>query len=72
MVMEQGNLRDTGKVEIERIFESSRLAGELMACAYENLVPIKQYFLNSVRTDELSDEVRRASVMEEQRCAVGM
>ncbi len=72
MVMEQGNLRNTRRVEIERVFESSRLAGELMDCAYENLVPIKQHFLNPVRTDELSDEVRRSSGMEEQRCAVGM
>ena len=68
MVMEQGNLRNTRRVEIERVFESSRLAGELMACAYENLVPIKQHFLNSVRTDE----VCRSSAMEEQQCVVGM
>ena len=72
MVMEHDNLRGTRRVEIERIFESSRLAGELMACAYENLVPIKRHFLNPVREVELSDNFRRLSAMEEQRCAVGM
>jgi hypothetical protein len=39
--------KDVKSLKIERVFKSSRLAGELMARAYENLVPISRQTLNS-------------------------
>lgn len=33
-------------LKVERVFANSRLAGELMAGAYENLVPISRKSLN--------------------------
>ena len=68
MMTERNNPKGTRGLEIERVFESSRLAGELIACAYENLVPIKRHLFNSAQEVELSEK----PPMEGQRCAVGM
>jgi hypothetical protein len=48
MAMDCKSIKDVKSLKIERVFETSRLAGELMACAYENLVPISRKSINSV------------------------
>lgn len=40
-------LKDVKSLKIERVFKTSRVAGKLMASAYENLVPIPRQSLNS-------------------------
>lgn len=38
--------KDVKSLKIEREFKTSRIAGELMACAYENLIPISRRHSN--------------------------
>jgi len=42
MAMDGKKEKDVKGFQVERVFESSRLADELMARAYENLIPISR------------------------------
>ena len=72
MAMDCRHGKDVNGLKIERLFESSRLAGELMACAYENLVPIRRHVLNPAWAKQLPDGFRRSSFREAPRCVVGI
>lgn len=72
MTMDRKKAKDAKRLKIERIFESSRLAGELMACAYENLVPIRRQALNTMPQIKPSDKLWGQINMEKQRCAIRM
>ena len=72
MAMDCRHRKDVEGLKIERLFESSRLAGELMACAYENLVPIRRHVLNPAGTRQPPDGFRRSSFKEEPRCVARM
>lgn len=63
--------KDAKNLKIERVFETSRLAGELMACAYENIVPISRRPLNTTKKIELPRE-RWFQNKDEQKCVMGL
>ena len=67
MAMDCSHGKNARGLKIERLFESSRLAGELMACAYENLVPIRRQVLNPAGAKQLPDGFGRSSFREEPR-----
>jgi hypothetical protein len=64
------NPKDIKSLKIERVFESSRLAGELMACAYENLVPISRQSINSALLWKSSDKLRGQITEEKRQCMI--
>jgi len=72
MAINHKRARDAKSLKIERVFESSRLAGELMASAYENLVPIRQQALNTMPQIKPSGKLWGQISMEKRRCAIGM
>lgn len=57
-------------VEIERVFQSSRLASEFMARAYENLVPIKRQDLYPGLLNDQANKLWATIGMEKRQCAV--
>ena len=63
--------KDVQSLKIERIFQSSRLANEFMASAYENIVPINRKHLNVTKKIELSQKLWSRS-KEERKCVIGM
>lgn len=72
MAMDHKKAKDAKRLKIERIFERSRLAGELMACAYENLIPIRRQVLNTMPQIKPSGKLWTQISMEKQQCAIGM
>jgi len=72
MIMEGNNPKDTRRIEIERFFESSRLAGELMACAYENLIPIPRRSLNPTPQWKSSHRLCGQISKEKRQCLIGI
>lgn len=64
------NPKDAKSLKIERLFETSRLAGELMACAYENLVPISRQSLNSAPLWKSPDKLQRQITEEKRKCMI--
>ena len=71
MEMDYKNRKDAKSLEIERVFETSRLAGELMASAYENIIPIRRKSLNETTKNELLRKSWYRS-KEERKCLIGM
>ena len=65
------NRKDAKSLKIERVFDTSRLAGELMACAYENIIPISRKPLNVTKQ---IDPLQRlwSQNKEERKCAMGI
>jgi len=72
MITEGNNPKDTRGVEIERFFESSRLAGKLMACAYENLIPIPRRSLNPTPQRKSSHRLSGQISKEKRPCLIGI
>ena len=58
--------------KIERVFETSRLAGELMACAYENLIPISRKSLNPTPQWKSSHGLCGQISKEKRPCLIGI
>jgi hypothetical protein len=72
MAMTRKKARDAKSLKIQRVFESSRLADELMASAYENLVPIRRQGLSTMPQIKPSGKLWRQISMEKRQCAIGM
>lgn len=72
MTMDHKKAKDTKSLKIQRVFESSRLADELMASAYENLVPIRRQALNTMSQIKPSGKLWGQISMEKRQCAIGM
>jgi len=70
MAMECKKPKDLKNFKIERVFETSRLAGELMASAYENLVPISRHSINSTPQWKLPDRLWGHFSKEKRRCMI--
>lgn len=69
MEMDYKDLRNTKSLKIERVFETSRLAVELISCAYENIVPISRKTLNMTKKIEPEQESWPGN-KEEQKCVM--
>jgi len=65
------NRKDAISLKIERVFETSRLAGELMACAYENIIPISRKPLNVTKKIEPLQKLWSQN-KEERKCVMGI
>jgi len=72
MAMDCKKVRDVKGFQVERVFETSRLAGELMACAYENLVPISRKSLNTTPPWKPSHRLGGQIGKENQLCLTGI
>lgn len=70
MTMDCKKARNARMVEIERVFQSSRLASEFMARAYENLVPIKRQDLYPELLNDQANKLWATIGMEKRQCAV--
>ena len=62
--------KDAKGIKIERVFMTSRLADELMACAYENLVPISRQALNSESRWKSPSRLWGQIAKEKQQCMI--
>jgi hypothetical protein len=62
--------KDVKSLKIERIFESSRLSGELMACAYESLFSVSRQSLNSAPPWKSQDKLRGQNTEEKRQCMI--
>lgn len=62
--------KDVKSLKIERVFKTSRIAGELMACAYENLVPISRQSLNSAPRWKSPDRLWGQITKEKRQCMI--
>jgi hypothetical protein len=71
MKMDYKNLKGANSLKIERVFETSRLAGELMACAYENIIPINRKSLNVKKKIEPLQKFWSKN-KEQRKCVMGI
>jgi hypothetical protein len=62
--------KDAKGLKIERVFKTSRLAAELMAYAYENLVPISRQAKNSASRWKSPSRLWRQIAKEKRQCMI--
>lgn len=70
MAIVRKNKKNVQSLRIERLFQSSRLANEFMASAYENIVPISRKSLNTTQKIELQRKEWSCN-KEEPKCVTG-
>jgi len=63
--------KDAKSLKIERVFETSRLAGEFMAGAYETIIPISRVCLNTTKRAVFRHELWPQN-KEQQKCTMGI
>jgi hypothetical protein len=73
-VMARDQTSSTGeeRMQINRVFEQSRLAEDLVASAYENLIPICRQHLCAAGHTQPSRKFSGRTGREIQQCAVGI
>jgi hypothetical protein len=71
MAITRKNAKDSQSLRIERIFQNSRLANELMASAYEKIIPIRRKTLNVTKKAYLPHKSWSRN-KEKRKCVIGM
>jgi hypothetical protein len=70
MAIVRKKAKNIQSLRIERVFQSSRLADEFMASAYENVVPISRKSLNATKRFDLERKSWSCN-KEERKCVIG-
>ncbi len=70
--MDGKKVKNVKAFKVERVFETSRLAGELIAGAYENLIPISRKSLNPAPQWKSSHGLCGQISKEKRQCLIGI